>query len=307
MSRRRTVYPTDEIARLWISGRVPEARNPTGNFYFQGDDIYSYGSHFLIATIVRRGDKRAVLFTTRSYSVTTRGHIASVRSAIRGVPVFFTSRPERPPTHAEMFKQYGEWIQDAIKDICQVRLWRQHPSLEDKYAHLNELIETIGEYADFYGLKRTYMQIDSREVSYNRWTAPLAIIDVVSPSPVVADPGNGFQSITLHGRNFSKGANVFVWSHAQPVDQTIWNWEMKFQVPAENVIRTSRHQLIVSLQFGDKAGKWSVMVRNLHFEKSESISFHVIRRDVYVTGRGHRVVRPFLHRLAPAKPSSDGE
>jgi hypothetical protein len=77
----RKVHPTDMVAHLWAHQTQDSARNPHGNFYFEGDTIYSYGSHFPIA---RHVDAHTIFFTTRGYSNTTSGHISCVRSAMPG-------------------------------------------------------------------------------------------------------------------------------------------------------------------------------------------------------------------------------
>jgi hypothetical protein len=95
----------DAIAHLWVGHNLSSegqdnARNPRGNFYFRGATIYSYGGHFPIAEFVRNGKKKAIQFTTRSYSVTTRKHISEVRGAIRGnsnLPVFNVYFMHQPP------------------------------------------------------------------------------------------------------------------------------------------------------------------------------------------------------------------
>jgi hypothetical protein len=83
MARQKTIYPTSEIAHLWAHQAVPVAYNPRRNFYFEGPTIFSYGSHFPIATRVQneRGQS-AYLLTERTYSVTTSGHISMVHRAI---------------------------------------------------------------------------------------------------------------------------------------------------------------------------------------------------------------------------------
>lgn len=45
----KTVF-TDisQVAHLWANQLQESARN-SGNYYFNGDAIYSYGSHFMIA------------------------------------------------------------------------------------------------------------------------------------------------------------------------------------------------------------------------------------------------------------------
>ena len=44
--RTRNVHPSDMVAHLWAHKSQDFARNPCHNFYFHGDTIYSYGSHF---------------------------------------------------------------------------------------------------------------------------------------------------------------------------------------------------------------------------------------------------------------------
>lgn len=88
--RQKQVFSTGEIPHLWAHKIQESARNPQKNLYFEGDTIYSYGSHFPIAVhITNKKGKHAVLFTNRGYSSTTAGHKSAVRSAIpSNVPVF---------------------------------------------------------------------------------------------------------------------------------------------------------------------------------------------------------------------------
>lgn len=87
----RKVHQTDMVAHLWAHQTQDYARNPHGNFYFQGTTIYSYGTHFPIA---RHVDENTILFTTRGYSPTTSKHICCVRSAMPGGKrVFYVHNP----------------------------------------------------------------------------------------------------------------------------------------------------------------------------------------------------------------------
>lgn len=55
-----------------------------GSFYFQGDTIYSYGSHFPIAKLAKAPNGEACIFvTTRTYSNTTAKHCSKVQQGIR--------------------------------------------------------------------------------------------------------------------------------------------------------------------------------------------------------------------------------
>jgi hypothetical protein len=87
--RVKHVVSSGEVPHLWYHKTQDSARTSNGNLYFEGDTIYSYGSHFPIARHVSSGKQDAVLFTTRTYSVTTSGHCSAVRSAIPSDAVIF--------------------------------------------------------------------------------------------------------------------------------------------------------------------------------------------------------------------------
>lgn len=72
----RTVLTNQEVAEAWAAQDRPEARNQSGSLYFVGRTIYSYGNHFPIAAFTPSptGNRLAVLFSHRSYSVTTSAH-----------------------------------------------------------------------------------------------------------------------------------------------------------------------------------------------------------------------------------------
>ena len=81
----RKVFPKNMVAHVWAQRTQDEGRSSTGNFYFVGDTIYSYGRHFPIAKFVDLPNgESVVLFTSRSYSITTSSHIAAVRQSLRG-------------------------------------------------------------------------------------------------------------------------------------------------------------------------------------------------------------------------------
>ena len=73
------------LARVWLRQSQDYGQERSGgSFYFQGDTIYSYGSHFPIAKLgTAPNGEDVILFTTRTYSKTTSRHISEVRSAVR--------------------------------------------------------------------------------------------------------------------------------------------------------------------------------------------------------------------------------
>ena len=110
--RQKTVYDTSEIAHLWMHKAQGNATNKQHNFYFEGDTIYSYGSHFPIARHVESAaGVPAVFFTTGSYSPTTSQHVSQVRQAIpHSVPTFHVQYPTLDN------RKQADYFKDAVKD-----------------------------------------------------------------------------------------------------------------------------------------------------------------------------------------------
>ena len=168
--RQKHVFGTSEIPHLWAHRTQDEARNRQGNLYFNGDTIYSYGSHFPIARHVgnKSGD-HAILFTTATYSVTTSGHCSAVRSAIpSGIPVFHV--PEVYPdtrtvkeSHEENLKRYAETIEEHVAKCARARL---SFNKEWHHAQAEELRNEALAYCKFFGLPKPNIKpipaLDSR-------------------------------------------------------------------------------------------------------------------------------------------------
>lgn len=134
----RHVYPNHEIPHLWAHQSQDEARNSTGSLYFEGQTIYSYGSHFPIARHVtnERGE-RAVLFTTAHHSVTTSGHCSAVARAIPpNVPIFRVPYLRNSwgdlPNHRDNVESQVCRIAELLGKAKRARLhsdWYQHEAL----------------------------------------------------------------------------------------------------------------------------------------------------------------------------------
>jgi len=134
------------IAHLWANKAQYNARTSTSNFYFNGGTIYSYGSHFPIArhTESTNGEK-AVLFTERSYSVTTSKHISIVRQATNHLNVIYCYNPES--SHDQNF---GSW-KIEVENIASMLLKAKKP---EKYLSEIERVKYKAEkYASFFGIE----------------------------------------------------------------------------------------------------------------------------------------------------------
>jgi hypothetical protein len=149
MSKRiRSVYPVDMVAHVWAHKSQDFARNPGDNFYFRGDTIYSYGSHFPIARHVenKRGES-AVLFTTRSYSATTAGHKCMVAGACRHLTVFHVAQVNT----TEPRKQFAEYRAQYMALVGKYAKARQRkPEILDS---LRGLVEEANRFAEFFGIR----------------------------------------------------------------------------------------------------------------------------------------------------------
>lgn len=151
MARQKTIYPTIEIAHLWAHQAVPVAYNPQRNFYFEGPTIYSYGSHFPIATRVQKEcGESAYLLTERRYSVTTAGHISMVRRAIPfpGTKCFHVWNPReaRPTSIREDYRTRIDRKREAL-DAPKTRKTTRAQRLLD----LRALVTEANHAAEFFG------------------------------------------------------------------------------------------------------------------------------------------------------------
>ena len=140
MSRRqRHVFPNREIPHLWAHQTQGEARNGTGSFYFRGATIYSYGSHFPIATHVKGSQGQpGVLFTSEKNSVTTSQHMSMVhRSIPPDVPVFTVPCQRFGFSEAEDKYQHEKNLKHYTREVAEhlITCVRARSSYNKEYQH----------------------------------------------------------------------------------------------------------------------------------------------------------------------------
>jgi len=147
MARTRHVYPSDMVAHLWAHKAQDSARESGGRFYFEGDTIYSYGSHFPIARHVAHKGRSAVLFTTRSYSVTTSGHKWTVEGACRHLTVFHVA----DVTGTAPGKQFADYRQRYVE--LARKYTRARSNKPWILGSLRDLVDEANRFAQFFGLR----------------------------------------------------------------------------------------------------------------------------------------------------------
>lgn len=132
------------IAHLWANQLQDEARN-SGNFYFNGKTIYSYGSHFPIAKhVVNDKGEAGVLFTERTYSVTTSSHINVVRQAANHKNIIYCYNPESTAN-----ENFNSWLKSAENSASKL-LKAKKPELY--LSEISNIAEKVNKYASFYSL-----------------------------------------------------------------------------------------------------------------------------------------------------------
>jgi len=127
-----------QIAHLWANQSRESGRG--SHFYFEGDTIYSYGTHFPIA----RHYKGAVLFTTKTYSSSTQRHCSHVRQACYHLPVFNISDVRGNPSGQDV-KEYGIKISGLVKSASKARNVQNHlDGITRKVEEANRFCERFG-------------------------------------------------------------------------------------------------------------------------------------------------------------------
>jgi hypothetical protein len=143
----KTVFTdASEVAHLWANQTQDSAKNSGHNFFFSGKIIYSYGYHFPIAKhVINDKGEKAILFTERSYSVTTSKHIAIVRHAVSNDELIYCFNPEN--THGANFNSWASEAESVGKNLIKAKK-------PEKYLSQLEYIKSkVNRYASFFSIE----------------------------------------------------------------------------------------------------------------------------------------------------------
>lgn len=138
----------EQVAHLWANKSRTSARG--SSFYFEGDTIYSYGSHFPIA----RHYRGVILFTTKTYSVTTARHIGIAHSACHHLPVFTVADVMRNPC-GEDIRDYTAQIKTASEALARKR------DPEFAVQSLERLVSEANRFCETFGFKTRFAMPDA--------------------------------------------------------------------------------------------------------------------------------------------------
>jgi hypothetical protein len=140
-------FTTSELPHIWASQSQDEGK--AGSFYFRGKTIYSYGSHFPIATI----DGDTVLFTKKSYSNTTAKHISKARGAVSHKKIIYCYDV---PVYLEYAKgehenNFDRW-KAAIKALYVELGNKRIRNTQDRINTINRLVNELQTYCKHFKL-----------------------------------------------------------------------------------------------------------------------------------------------------------
>ena len=76
----------DECIHTFAQRTQSEGRTSTKSIFFEGDKLYSYGYHYLLAEFL---DDNTIMINDKGYSASTRKHIGMISWASRQYKQFF--------------------------------------------------------------------------------------------------------------------------------------------------------------------------------------------------------------------------
>lgn len=163
----RTVFCSSDVAHLWAHQLQSEARVSNSNFYFYGNTIFSYGSHFPCGKIVLNGNgEQAYVLNSSRYSTTTSQHQAFVRMAIPGGAIVFNSAGCRTPEKRNNVQIYYEealrFVVIKSLEVIDYLTKQKKARLNEYYDVISQNLKEIRQWINFWGL-------DGSKHKWNRW------------------------------------------------------------------------------------------------------------------------------------------
>lgn len=158
----KTVFSNHELVHIWANGNQETGKG--NSMYFQGKEIFSYGSHFCMAVRVM-SEKFNFIYTTRTYSNTTAKHLSLVRGAMHG-PILSVPFPNGSVFEG-MRTNYSyhsniELINNELRDhVATIENKRKKPATKETAKNqANWIIGNLRDLAEFHNEDLTKKQKD---------------------------------------------------------------------------------------------------------------------------------------------------
>jgi len=142
----KKVVSDSTVVHFWANQTQHSATNQRRTFYYDGRTIYSYGSHFPIASHVTNAKGvSAVLITERTYSNTTAGHVSAVRQASRHLNQIYCYRPDC--SHESNFNYWLNCAEEQAYKLAKAR------KPEIYLGAISRIASAVSTYAEFFEIK----------------------------------------------------------------------------------------------------------------------------------------------------------
>jgi hypothetical protein len=149
MKRLKTVFNNDQLCHVFVAQTQAEGRNSSSTLYFEGNKIWSYGSHYLLGQIISIKGEKVVLRNEYNYSQSTCQHRYSLGNAASHLKVIDLSDPDDYKSsldnkYAELGAEYFDFFTSNSRGFwsgngCAER-WK---CFEKDVAEYNELCEFL--------------------------------------------------------------------------------------------------------------------------------------------------------------------
>lgn len=141
-----------EIAHRWAH-QLRDRSNANQNLWYHGPTIYSYGTHFPIATMYP--ELGIILFTTKGYSNSTSKHIGHVGSAIDRTEweVIRVSHVKDIQVGNKRTHLHAENIATLTEEIFEYLGLQERARKYDYTGRIQERIETLNRYIEVFKCK----------------------------------------------------------------------------------------------------------------------------------------------------------
>jgi hypothetical protein len=249
------------------------ARNESGLFYFEGKDIYSYGSHFRCASVVKnQKGETAYLVTTNTYSATTNRHMRFVRSAIpHNSRIFHTTRKvtaESGRLDEWHCKSALYYLIDQLKAIDACIAKQTKARLYDYSDEVKECLKNMSEWINFWGLERrqksaegkfllpateALLRCNKSDINVCRMQGLLTLI--MDAGLLTSSTDSDFDAGVLQLFKDRSG-NEEIWLKFEARQQRQFNARQKQQEEKERVSRMTFEQQQTAWKQGNTAVKW---------------------------------------------------
>ena len=149
----KTVFTNSEIVHVFNQQNQSNGRTPNGSMYFIDNEIYSYGSHYLLAKFL---DPKTILINDSGYSASTNKHIGLISAATGDKKQFFVTKTD--------FKIVNENLKEFLKKLVN--------ATKRKEWYLSKIDSTLKMYFEF--LEFTKQKTKFKEHKEHRETLRLA-------------------------------------------------------------------------------------------------------------------------------------